>query len=81
MLQDIISTYGKVVSYKPFPDQSISMQIDISEERIEPLHKKLRQLVVLVDNPERDATTQRQRTVFLHVTFSDSTAERPHLGA
>jgi len=74
-IEKIISTYGFILDFKQFSDISIAITIELEEANIQKLYFGLKNYLRLNDFETADSVSRKERTVFLHVTFTKGTGD------
>jgi hypothetical protein len=72
-IEQSIGAYGYITDYKQFSDISISILIELEEQRIEGLHKALLEKISLDDCEIPLSSSSIERMVYLNITFSQAT--------
>ena len=68
-LEETVNRYGYIVQFKLFSDISLSVQIEITESQMDSLYAALEQLMRLDSIEKVNSSSDRERTVFLNITF------------
>ncbi len=66
---------GFITDFKQFSDVSLSLNIEIEELYIDKLFLVLRSYMTLDDTEELNSSSNRERTVWLNVTFTQGTGD------
>ena len=72
-IEQVIGTYGYITDYKQFSDISISILIELEEQKIEGLHKALLEKISLDDCEIPLTSSNIERMLYLNITFSQAT--------
>ncbi|PXX25717.1 hypothetical protein [Arenibacter sp. ARW7G5Y1] len=69
-INQIINRSGDVVDVKQFSDISMSLRIEVEEQKIEKLYLDLKNYIELDDFDILESSTNSERTIFLNISFS-----------
>lgn len=72
-IENIINQNGYIDDFHMFSDVAISLKINIEERYLEALHKELSGIIRLPELPVNELHSSVECTVFLNVTFTQST--------
>ena len=73
--QKIVNNFGYIIDFKQYSDISITLQIEIEENKIEQLHLSLLNYLSLDDCEIPLNKSFSERIIFLNITFSKSTGD------
>jgi hypothetical protein len=74
-IEQIVSDYGSIVDFKQFSDISLSLNIEIEELNIDELYLALKSCMELKEFGELNSSSNRERTIFLNITFTQGTGD------
>lgn len=74
-IEKIVSEYGYIVDFKPFSEISLILNIEIEELNIDKLYFALKSYMGMKDFEELRSHSNRERTVFLNITFVQGTGD------
>ncbi|WP_274474570.1 hypothetical protein [Mangrovimonas aestuarii] len=69
-INEIINNSGDVVDVKQFSDLSMSLKIELEEQKIDKLYLDLQNYIEMDDFDKLDSSSIRERTIFLNISFS-----------
>jgi hypothetical protein len=78
-LKNIIGRFGYILEYNLFSDMALSLIIEIEERKINSLYNELNEYISMEKNDLVPATSDGERVLTLHVTFSESSGDLEHL--
>ena len=74
-IERIVDLYGFITDFKQFSDISISIMIELEESRVDVLYNALKRFVNLNEYEGLHSTSNRERSIFLNITFSKGTGD------
>ncbi len=74
-LERIINNHGYLTDFKLFSDLSISITIEIEEQKIDKLYTELKNKITLDKFDNLNSNSTNERTIFLNITFSNGTGD------
>ncbi|MBD0833124.1 hypothetical protein [Aestuariibaculum sediminum] len=69
-INHIISISGDIVDIKQFSDISISLKIEIEEQKIDTLYASLKTYIEIDEFDTMNSNSNKERTIFLNISFS-----------
>ncbi|MCK0114413.1 hypothetical protein [Gelidibacter sp. F63206] len=69
-INEIINNSGDVVDVKQFSDISISLKIELEEQKIEKLYSDLQNYIEMDELDNLESSSIRERIIFLNISFS-----------
>ena len=73
--ESAVSQYGFIVDFKMYSDLEAVLRIEIEESKIKDLFEKLKTVLEMDDVEILHSDSDRERTVFLNITFSAGTVD------
>jgi hypothetical protein len=67
--ESAVSQFGFIVDFKMYSDMETVLRIEIAESKIDSLYDKLKTLLDMDDFELLHSDSDRERTVFLNITF------------
>lgn len=72
-IKSAISKYGDVVDVHLFSDISLSMTVEIEENKIEPLYEELNKIIIVQKSEDVHPISKKERNIYLNITFAKGT--------
>jgi hypothetical protein len=77
-IEQSIIKYGYITDYHMFSDLEINFTIEIEESKINDLYTELGKRITMSESDPNISGTPQLHTIFLNVTFSNSTGDLRH---
>ena len=74
-IEKVINSYGYITDFKEFSDVSLSIKIELEELNIDKLFTDLKKTIILDDFEGVNSISNRERIIFLNITFARSTGD------
>ena len=72
-VEKVINHHGFIIDFHMFSDMEICLRIEVEEQKIKDLYADLRACITLNDFENFDSQSNKERTVFLNITFTTAT--------
>ena len=69
-IQSVVTKYGDIIDFHFFSDLSLSMTIEIEEDKIDKLYGDLNGIIGLQGHGELHSIVKKERTIYLNITFA-----------
>ncbi len=74
-IEKIVGKHGYIIDFKRFSDMSLSINIELEELNIDKLYNDLKNYMNLNDYVELNSTSNRERSIFLNITFTQGNGD------
>ncbi|GAB5556902.1 MAG: hypothetical protein SchgKO_11150 [Schleiferiaceae bacterium] len=71
-VEDIVGEFGFITDFKQFSDVSISIKIEIEENRIQEMYHALNGYIEMNPPGEEYSDSPRERNLYINITFTQS---------